>query len=298
MSSLESSASGSAGKRRRSPEGDDIEGLVAPPPRRRGGSRRRRRAKPKSGNKTLAILLGALGVAVIALVVVVLLRFVFGPSAAGGDAMPTAYAVYDSGEATEVLGERASDERLLSKTEVFDRGGEEIESQGITFTLAASDLTEDCSTAVWGEAVLTALGEADCTQAVRGGYTSDDYIGVTALFKLRDTEAAKAVASALQPPEESGSGEGGFIVPPTEDAPFDRIGVGFSRAEATTYGHYLLVVWTQSTDSQSPEERENLTSPLIALTNFDFPVYRRVLEQERITGGDTAGEGTSTAPAA
>ncbi|GAA3727231.1 hypothetical protein HDA32_003656 [Spinactinospora alkalitolerans] len=300
MSSLEPSPPGSSGGRRRKPAGaDSIEGLVAPPPRRKGakGSRRRKGERKRRG-RMLPVLIVALGVAVVALVAVLVMEFVVGGSASAGRAVPASYEIYDSGEATEVLGDREVDPRPLAESEVFERGNDEIDSQGITFTLAAKSLTDNCAEAVWGERVAAALEEADCSQVARAGYTSDDYVGVATMFKLRDTDASQAVAAALEPPEEDSDAEPGFLVPPGEEEPFSGLGGGYSAAEATVNGHYLVVTWVQSLGSTSPEERENLTAPLIALGNFDFPLYRRLLEQENAIGGSEAGTESGTEDAA
>ncbi|WP_233515368.1 hypothetical protein [Marinitenerispora sediminis] len=286
---------GSPGRRRKPAGGDPIEGLGAPPPRRKRSRRKSKRGGSDSGGrrgKLLPILLGALGVAVVALVVVLVIQFTSG----GGteQAVPNSYRVYTSGETTEVLGDREIDPRPLAEQEVFERGNDEIDSQGMTFTLAAQALTDDCAQAVWGERVVQALQEADCSQVARAGYTSEDHVGVAAILKLRDTEAARAVAQALEPAGEEDP-DGGFLLPPSEEEPFDRLGAGYSAAEATVNGHYLVVTWTQSLSSTSPEQRENLSAPLIALGNFDFPLFRRLLEHEDAAGTGTEGT-TGTDP--
>ncbi|GAB3205938.1 hypothetical protein ACQEU5_00420 [Marinactinospora thermotolerans] len=228
------------------------------------------------------MLFVALGVAVAALAVVLVMEFTGGGGAR--QAVPAAYQVYSSGESTEMLASREDDPRPLAESEVFERGNEKIDSQGLEFTLTAKALDDTCANAVWGDALVAALEEADCTQVARGGYTSADHVGVAAMFKLRDTEAAQAVAAAMELPEGEEAEPSGFLVPPSTDEPFDKLGSGYSAAEATVNGHYLVVTWVQPLASTSPEEREDLTSPLIALGNFDFPLYRRVLERESVLG--------------
>ncbi|MDA8369845.1 MAG: hypothetical protein M0026_08225 [Nocardiopsaceae bacterium] len=306
MSPSESSVAGSAGRRRKTDEADSIAGLDASPSRRKGARRRRRSGRSGAGGKgrgkALPLLLGALGLAVVALVAVLVVRFMAGGDAAPANAAPAVYGIYDSENISEVLSSQEQDSRALAEGELFERGNEEIESQGITFTLAASSLSEDCAAAVWGEAVQKALADAGCTQAARAGYTSGDHVGLAAMFNLRDTEAAQAVAEALQPPKDPEAEAPGFVTVPTEEAPFDKLGAGYSAAEATVSGHYLVVTWVQSVDSTDPAEKESLTSPLIALGGFQDPLYRRVVQYEETQGTDDAGtqpeagapEGTDT----
>ncbi|WP_084469071.1 hypothetical protein [Nocardiopsis trehalosi] len=292
MPPSESSVSGSRGRRRKTDEADAIEGLAAPA-RRTGakGSRRRRKGGGKKRSPLLLVLLGLLGAAVVALAVVLVLRFTGGGAAAPENARPAAYGVFDSQNISEALPTREADRRPLAEGEMFERGNEEIDSRGITFTLAASSLSDDCAGAVWGDAVTEALAAADCTQVARAGYTSDEYVGVAAMFNLADTEAAQAVAESMEPPTDPEAEAPGFVLPPTDEEPFNVLGAGFSQAEATVSGHFLVVTWTQATDSTDPAEREQLTSPLIALSGFQDPLYRRVVQME------SSGAGSATEPA-
>ncbi|GAB3461376.1 hypothetical protein GCM10027570_47230 [Streptomonospora sediminis] len=277
--------SGTPGRRRKTDEADSaIEGLAAGPARRKGARRRRRsssRAKPRG--RMLPILLGVLGVAVVALVVVLVLQFVSGGAAAPANPVPTAYEIHDSGN--EVLATRESDSRPLNKRELFGEDNKQIDSdsQGITFELQSSSLGKDCSAAVWGDRVRTALSDAGCTQAAQAGYTSADHVGAATIFNLRDQQAAQAVATALQPPKGEQADPAGFItVPAAEEDPFSSLGAGYSAAEATVSGHYLTVTWVQSVDSTDPAERESLVSPLIVLGGFRDFMYNRVVQLENL----------------
>ncbi|MFD0776369.1 hypothetical protein ACFQZ2_20745 [Streptomonospora algeriensis] len=241
----------------------------------------------------LPLLLGALGVAVVALVVVLVLQFATGGAEAPENPVPAAFQIHDSG--SEVLATRETDSRPLNKSELFGGDAEQIDSksQGITFQLQTSSLSKDCASAVWGTGVRTALADADCTQAARAGYTSEDYVGAAAMFNLRDTEAAQAVATALQPPKNPEADPSGFIaVPAAGEDPFSRLGAGYSAAEATVSGHYLSVVWVQPIDSKDPAERVSLVSPLIALNNFRDPLYSREVQLENFQQNQEAQQST------
>ncbi|WP_017622151.1 hypothetical protein [Nocardiopsis chromatogenes] len=301
-------AAATGGRRRRNGGGDPGEGAADAPRRRSGGSRR----KPDSADgadgggkgtrrgKALPILLGALGVAVVALVGVLVWNFMGGGAQAPAQARPTTYSVYDSDKFIEVLPSQEVDSRPLTEGEMFERGNEEIDSQDIVFELQATSLTEDCSKAVWGSKVQKALDDAGCTQAASAAYDSGDYVGAAVLFNLRDAEASQAVADAMEQPLITDEDEEspGFILNPGTEDPLTRLGTGFSRAEASVSGHYLLVAWAQNKSSQDPSEREDLTAPLIALSGYQDPLYRRVVNQERpgleTDQGAGAGSGTGT----
>ncbi|WP_017540498.1 hypothetical protein [Nocardiopsis halophila] len=287
------------GRRRRTGGADPAEEADGAPRRRSGGgSRRRADAGGEDGakkrGKALPVLLGALGVAVVALVGVLVWNVMAGGAKAPEQARPTTYSVYGSESMGEALVSQEVDSRPLSEGEMFERDNKEIDSQGIVFELSAQSLTEDCSAAVWGDPVVKALEDAGCTQAASAGYVSDDYVGAVVLFNLRDTEASEAVADAMEQPLLSDEDEEspGFIVNPGEEDPLTRLGAGFSRAEASVNGHYLMVSWAQDKSSEDPAEREDLTAPLIALNSFQDPLYRRVVELERPEMGADQGAGS------
>ena len=241
-------------------------------------------------------------VALIALGVVlfVQLRGDEGEQAAAQETRPAVYKIRDAGNMNEALASREVDSRPLNEGELFERRNAEISSQSIDFTLAESDLTDDCSTAVWGDAVTQALADADCSQAGRATYVSDNYFGVAAVFNLADVEGSRAVAQTLELPEPEEGQEvqdvvdPGFLLAPSGNDPFDRLGSGYSAADAIVSGHYLVVVWVQPAGSESVEDRVTLSTPLVALANFRDPLFRRMIEHTDDTDDTDATEGTGT----
>ncbi|MBE2997297.1 hypothetical protein IDM40_01075 [Nocardiopsis sp. HNM0947] len=283
------------GRRRKNSESDP-EQAEPREGRRRGGSRRKGQGRT---SPALKIVVGALALALIALGVVLVVQRGGGDDAAEAapETRPVLYdlRLSDSSEMNRVLNSREDDQRPLNEGELFERSNEEISSQSIDFTLRDSDLTEDCTEAVWGSQVEDALAGADCTQAGRATYVADGYFGVAAVFNLADTEASQDVAAAMELPETSGDEEPddpGFVLAPSGEEPFDRLGEGYSAADAIISGHYLVVVWVQPDDSESVDDRVTLSSPLVALANFRDPLYRRLVELRDPT--DTGQEGGGT----
>ncbi|MBB4931029.1 hypothetical protein F4561_001849 [Lipingzhangella halophila] len=308
MSPSESSAPGSTGRRRKPDEADSIEGLAAPPPERTGAKGTRRRRKPSTESKGRStrsrVLLGTAAVVAVVVIVVLGVQYFLGGSAGGPpDPRPVAYQIDNvEGNINETLTSREVDTRALSESEVLERGNEEIESQGITFELASTTFTDACEDAVWGEEVRQALADAECTQAAVGGYTSDDHVGVAAMFNLVDVDASAAVAEAMEPPDSPDAEASGFVSVPSGEASLDDLGTGgYSAAQASVSGHYLVIAWAQSKDPPGADERENLSAPLIALTNFRDPLFRRVVQlenaleqgggEEGAAGAEPGGEG-------
>src|SRR5690606_12327459 len=238
VSSTESPVSGAPGRRRKPPASTPQErsGRSRGTRRRRGGRRATRRFP------LVPVLVGVLVVAVIALAVVVVMRFTGPGTPETVQAMPSRYQVYEAGQANELLADRDDDPRPFTEHDFFPEGDTDISSRELTFTLQAQDISENCTEAVWGPRALAAVESADCSQVVRAGYVSDEHIGVAAVFKLRDVEAARTLAEGLAPAEEDTAeeAEGGFLVPPASQEPFNLLGSGYSSAEATVNGHYLV----------------------------------------------------------
>ncbi len=227
---------------------------------------------------------------------VLVFEFVLGGTGdAPADTRPVAYQIDSaSSDVSQTLESRDVDSRELNESEVLERGNEEIESQGITFELATSTFTETCEDAVWGDEVSHALADAECTQAAVGGYTSDDHVGLAAIFNLVDADAASGVAEAMTPPDDPDAASPGFVSVPDE-GDLEGLGTGFSAAQATVSGHYLVVTWAQSNDPPGADERENLSAPVVALSNFRDPLFRRVARLEDMAerneeGGGAGGE--------
>lgn len=287
------------GRRRKNSESDTGQAERSPrESHRRAGSRRKesRRFSP-----VLKILVSALALALIALGVVLVVQHGAGEDAAEAapETRPVLYdlRLSDNSEMNRVLNSREDDQRPLNEGELFERNNEEISSQSIDFTLRDSDLTDDCSEAVWGTQVQDALAEAECTQAGRATYVSDAYFGVAAIFNLADTESSQDVAAAMELPdteEDEAPGDPGFVLAPSGEGPFDRLGEGYGAADAIISGHYLVVVWVQPEESESVDERVTLSSPLVALANFRDPLYRRLVElsDPSETGQGDGGAGT------
>lgn len=209
----------------------------------------------------------------------------------GGDdeRLPADTGVYSNSSVSETLVDREVDPRELTEPELFERSGGELSSQGLTFTLEEGEILDDCAPAVWGVRPEDALGSADCSQVARAAYTADDHVAMVVVFNLSDVASAEVMAESLEP---GGSDNDGFVTVMDNEAVAD-LGAGFSSSEITVQGHYLMVTWVQDRSSTDPESHDSLAQPLRTLSNFEMPLFRRLLEHDHDDAADDAGDGVA-----
>jgi hypothetical protein len=247
---------------------------------------------PPRGSNTGLIVALAVGaavviVAVLAVVVIVASSGDPAPSrspttptggpVAGSELRPSEYDDAASWNLWDPLNDRTSDSGPLSTSEVFggsDSRSVEDSRKNLYTVQGEGRLDSDCTQAVWGEGLRSALRTYDCTQVVRGVYadSSKRVVGHVAVFNLRDVTSANQFVKDLDP----ALGKG-FLVPlPGQPAPLDRFGSGFTGADAGAYGHLVVVSWVGYTDGKNDSSADlDAIAPRSAVEraakNFLFP---------------------------
>jgi len=118
---------------------------------------------------------------------------------------------------------------------------------GTTVTSTASSLSSDCSGAITGAPLQTAVSWAGCNQVVRATYLSASQGLMGTIGVLNLTTAAKA-KTAVQSADASDfisqlAGSGG---------PTAKIGQGTGIEQAAAKGHYVILIWAQLTSLGKP----------------------------------------------
>jgi hypothetical protein len=224
---------------------------------------------PPRGSNTgliIALAMGAAVVIVAVLVVVVLVASSGDPDpsrttrpptptggpVAGSELKPNEYDDAASWSLWNPLNDRASDSGPLSTAEVFggsDSRSVEDSRKNLYTVQGEGRFDSDCTQAVWGEGLESALRTYDCTHVVRGVYadSSKRVAGHVAVFNLRDVTSANQFVKDLDP--QLGKG---FLTPlPGQPAPLDRFGSGYTGADAGAYGHLVVVSWVGYTDGKN-----------------------------------------------
>jgi hypothetical protein len=129
---------------------------------------------------------------------------------------------------------------------------------GTTVTSTATSLSSDCSGAITGATLQTAVSWAGCSQVVRATYLSAGQGLMGTIGVLNLTTAAKA-KTAVQSADASDfisqlAGSGG---------PTAKIGQGTGIEQAAAKGHYLILIWAQLTSLGQPNAAQTT-----ALENF------------------------------
>jgi hypothetical protein len=118
---------------------------------------------------------------------------------------------------------------------------------GGTVTSTATNLSADCSGAITGSPLQTAVSWAGCSQVVRATYLSASQ-GLMGTIGVLNLTAADKAKTAVQ------SADANDYISPVAAAsgPTQKIGQGTGIEEAAAKGHYLILIWAQLTSLAKP----------------------------------------------
>ncbi|NYJ33241.1 hypothetical protein [Nocardiopsis aegyptia] len=250
-------------------------------------------SKRKRGTAALGVLLGAFGVALVALLGLLIFQLtttsdgvieggdqaVVIPPDGHGTLTPELYL--SEGNREDVFGainERPEGHEPMTADAVFGPV-EEIELDGLSLELQDSSVTDSCTSMVWGEDLGQSLVDANCVNGATGVYTDSDgeYVAQVSLFDLANSDAATDVATVLDPtnPEHSA----GFVLSQTGDV--QALEEGYSQATTQVMGHYLAVFWVARTDGAEPGDNSDMATLSVASMNAVRYVYDEVVATGR-----------------
>jgi hypothetical protein len=223
---------------------------------RPGGSGR---ASARLSHRTLIGLLLA-PVVIVILVVAVIVYFASRPvPTASGAAAPSRPAV--SPTSTPSLGpwrditSQAVDARPLSIAELYPARFTFAGNSGVR-TVDKADA--NCTSALIGTALRSAVRKGGCTQVIRASYLSTDrkVMATIGVLNLVDVAAAEKAGRA--------TGAAEFIRQlPGPKGPTHNLTKGTGLEEAEVKGHYLILIWTEFANLHAPsgkKQRKELTS--------------------------------------
>ncbi|QBI53950.1 hypothetical protein [Streptomonospora litoralis] len=193
--------------------------------------------------------------------------------------LPEMYQAQPQDEAFEPIAERGEGSGGLPEDGVFGSETEELELDGQKLVRDQSEVTDTCTSLVWGREVAQTLVDGECTSAASAVYLSggEKYIAQFTLFDLADVDAATNAATALDPQDPSIAP--GFLLP--RKSGVEGLHEGYSQATAQVMGHYLAVYWVARTDGEKPGESDTLSTLNVAAMNASTWVYRQVGEAEQ-----------------
>ena len=218
-------------------------------------------------------LLIGVAVALVAVVgaVVAVLVFTGGEETpAQAKVKPTAYTPDFDGEGFREIATRAADSRAITEGEVAS--AKTLKSGSHSFTLAKSDLTDDCKSVTWGARLQGDLARHGCSQIARSVYVSADkqHVGQFFVINMKDEEGVKQILRDLQP--ETGAG---WIVPLNASG-VPAFGSGFSAAYAKTYGHYAVITVVERAGGEQPKSLNELIDVSLVIENAADFLYGRL----------------------
>lgn len=185
------------------------------------------------------------------------------PSASGNglQLLPTAYTPQMADKDMAKLAQRSADQRPITQGEAFPADVKTVAYQKYSFSLAASQLSNDCKSVTWGARLQADLAKYQCTQVARGAYVSPDrkHVGQFIAINLASQEGAEQIVRDLDP--QTGAG---FVYPlAAEGAP--PFAAGFSAAYAQAYGHYVITTWVQRAGGVQPPSLNEMIDTSLAI---------------------------------
>ncbi|MEU3020334.1 MULTISPECIES: hypothetical protein [unclassified Nocardiopsis] len=247
-------------------------------------------SKRKRGTAVLGVLLGAFSIALVALLGLLTYQLVTGtggntdrgedtivaPPEGHSTITPELYLFEpDRPEVFGSIENRPGDVEPMTDESVFG-SVEELDMAGMKLNLQESEVTDSCTSLVWGEQLGQSLLDANCLNAASGVYTDskDKYVAQVTLFDLSDSDGASEVAAAMDPTNaETGAG---FLLSRELDG-VEGLQEGYSQATTQVMGHYLAVYWVARTDGSPPGDDSGLaTASVVSQSAFAF-VYDEVV---------------------
>ncbi|OLT29146.1 hypothetical protein BJF83_00590 [Nocardiopsis sp. CNR-923] len=246
-------------------------------------------SKRKRGTAVLGGLMGAFGVALVALLGLLLYQLfspgggalaqgensIVAPPEGHGTLTPEQFLLGANLKDTfGPIDERPEGAEPMTEDLVFG-DAEDPEVNGMELTLSEGRVTDSCTSLVWGEDLGQSLIDANCSGAATGVYTDPDeeYVAQVVLFDLADAEGATRVARALDPNDtQTGAG---FLLADTGEVP--GLNEGYSQASTQVMGHYLAVSWVARTDGSPPGDDTDMASVSVAAMGTVLLPYEEVV---------------------
>jgi hypothetical protein len=228
-------------------------GPVTRPPRGPGrGQGTRGRARPR-GPRWRARALVAGGVAVAVIAAGAAYEFVFRHGHSGTPSTsdqaatlrtPTAAGPPPSLGPWGYIASRTTDPIPLTLSELFPA---QFASGGLTYSMTVDKSRVHCNLAVIGSQLQSAVGQADCTQAMIASYLSSNQqlMGTIGVLNLSTAAGAESAGKATGPSE--------FVAQlPGPTGPTKNLASGTGIEAADVQGHYLVLVWAELASLKAP----------------------------------------------
>ena len=235
-------------------------GADQPPPGAgggRGGGRASGSGVASGPLRGRRLLLAALAVVVVGIVAVAVFVFVIqgSPTSSVGSAgpLPSASTVPSQQQCAQTLGTychietRADDPTPLTTAALFPPEFTN-EKDKMSYSLVSTKADSNCSSAVIGSTLITALKSGQCTQVLRASYVSSDgkIMGTIGVVNLSTTSLAHAAGKVV--------GQNDFIAPLTASKGVaSKLGNGTGVVEAEYKGHYVILIWSEFVDGTTPK---------------------------------------------
>ncbi len=157
------------------------------------------------------------------------------------------------------IGTRATDPVPLTAAELYPA---KVASHGAVYTRARKAEGDNCHAALIGSGLQAAVKRGACSQTLRATYLSKaaKVMATIGVFNLKTAAAATKAAGK--------AGHAEFVAQlAAKSGPAKAIGQGTGLEEAIVKGHYLVLVWAETTNLSPPKGKAG-RARLTAFMNF------------------------------
>jgi hypothetical protein len=218
--------------------------------RSRAAAAKARKAARRKGRTRRRVVVAGVGLPAVAAVA----AFAFmhhpgghAPAKPAGNAPSATVSASNSAQAMgpwQHIGTRAEDPAPLTLGQLFPA---QFAVSGADYVRTAQASSSDCTGAVFGSALQSAVRKHGCSQVMRASYLSagQKLMGTIGVLNLTDSDTANAVGKV--------TGASEFIAQLTAPSgPTHNLTKGTGLEEAEVKGHYLILTWVEFTDLHAP----------------------------------------------
>jgi hypothetical protein len=261
--------------------GRAIGGIRTAAGRSRAAAAKARKTARRKGRTRRRVVVAGISVPAVAAVAFLVMHH---PGAAPQHSTPPAHAPASAAASSPTqnlgpwqhIGTRAEDPAPLTLSQLFPAG---FSVGGASYARTIQLASTDCTSAVFGSRLQSAVHKYGCSQVMRASYlsTGQKLMGTIGVVNLSTSTGASDVGKVTGPSE--------FIAQlAAPSGPTHDLTKGLGLEEAEVKGHYLILTWVEFTNLQAPKTNAEKTELRTFSANLIGQTANVSLTSRMVTG--------------